>query len=285
MNPFIMTEICPVPPMQHTESGMDQIMFMAKKRLPVLYMPGASLGLAAPMTAAGAVVVGLCDTLMALLVSQLTQPGAPFIGCVLSENVEMNTVTCSQAHPEYLIGLSGAADVFRYLGIPCCSNLGATTKGVFDAEAAFETTVALYTSILSGVNMSFTNGALEHGKSSCIEELVFADEVAGFLKTVLQGQPVNEYTLAEEVIHNVGPGGNFLAEAMTATEARKQWKSSCIKGMTFEELQADSMPELGQRLRARAKDIIAKGPQNPLDDNTLKALDEIVKRTANRVGK
>ncbi|MDO4542079.1 MAG: trimethylamine methyltransferase family protein, partial [Bacillota bacterium] len=121
------------------------------------------------------------------------------------------------------------------------------------------------------------------GKSSSIEELIFADEVVGFLKTIVNGQPVDEYTLAEEVINKVGPGGNFLAEPMTAHEARKQWKSSCIKGLTFEELQQTDMPDLGQRLRARGKEIVANGPQNPLPEGIAKELDKIVRRAIKRV--
>ena len=283
VNPFIMTEVCPVPPMQHTDDGLDQIMYMAEKRLPVLYMPGASMGLAAPITAAGAVVVGLCDNLMALLVSQLTNPGAPWIACVLGDNVDMTTVHVTYSRPEYLIMLSGAAQVLRYLGLPCCSNLGATANGKFDAEAAFETTVALDTSMLSGVNMAFTNGAMECGKSSSIEELVFADEVIGFLKVVNESQPVDEYHLAEDIINNVGPGGNFLMEQHTALGARQQWKSDCIKGLTYEDMQTAEMPDLGQRLRARAKAIIEAGPQHPLSDDILAKLDAIVARAQARV--
>lgn len=276
VNPFIMTEICPVPPFQHTDDGLAQIMFMAEKRLPVLYMTGASMGLAAPITAAGAVATAISDSMVALLVSQLTNPGAPWIACVLGDNVDMTTVHVTYSRPEYLGMLSGAADVFRYLGLPCCSNLGATANGKFDAEAAFETTVALYTSMLSGVNMAFTNGALECGKSSCVEELVFADEVIGFLKMVLDGTAVDEETLAEEVMNNVGPGGNFLMEQHTAIGSRKQWRSDCIKGLTFEDMKLTDMPDLTQRLRARADEIIAAGPQYPLSDEIIAKLDEIV---------
>ncbi|MBQ6810877.1 MAG: trimethylamine methyltransferase family protein, partial [Firmicutes bacterium] len=199
------------------------------------------------------------------------------------DNVDMTTVHVTYSRPEYLIMLSGAAQVLRYLGLPCCSNLGATANGKFDAEAAFETTVALYTSMLSGVNMAFTNGAMECGKSSSIEELVFADEVIGFLKVVNESQPVDEYHLAEDIINNVGPGGNFLMEQHTALGARQQWKSDCIKGLTYEDMQTAEMPDLGQRLRARAKAIIEAGPQHPLSDDILAKLDAIVARAQARV--
>lgn len=283
VNPFIMTEICPIPPFRHTDDGLAQVMFMAEKRLPVLYMPGASMGLAAPITAAGAVATALCDNLVALLVSQLTNPGAPWIGCVLGDNVDMTTVDVTHARPEHLGMLSGSADVFRYLGLPCCSNLGAATNGKFDAETAFETTASLYTSMLSGVNMAFTNGALESGKSSCVEELVFADEVIGFLKTILDGTAVDEDTLAEEVMNNVGPGNTFLMEQHTVTGVRKQWQPSCIKGLTYESMQTADMPELTQRLRDRADKIIAAGPQYPLSDEVIEKLDAIVARAQARV--
>lgn len=282
-HPMVMTMICPVCPLQHTQTGLDQIMYMAKKRLPVLYIPGMSLGLASPITFAGSIALGLADTLAGLLVSQLTQKGAPFIACNYTDNTDMRTVSISYAHPEYQLVLAASADVYRYLDIPFSTNMGATDQGVFDQEAVFEIATSLYTSILSGGNMAFSLGALECGKSSCVEALVFCDEAVGFLKRLVQGVEISEYTLAEDIIHQVGPGGNFLGEETTANEFKKFWKSSALVGMTYEQRKASDKPEMNQRLRARAEEIIAKGPQHPLSDDVMKKLDSILARAEKRV--
>lgn len=281
-NPFLMCLICPVDPLKHTETGLDQIMYMAEKRLPVLYIPGMSLGCASPITFAGSIALGLADSLVGLLVGQLVRRGAPFIACNYTDNVDMRTVSINYSQPEYQLVLAASADVYRYLGVPFSSNFGATTCGVFNQQAVFEMTTGLYTGMLSGTNLNFSLGALECGKSTCIEALVFADEAIGFLKRIVEGIEISEYTLAEDVINNVGPGGTFLGEESTVNESKKFWQSSTLIGMSYDEIKATDK-DMSSRLRDRAKGIIAKGPKNPLSDNIIQELDRIVAEAEKRL--
>jgi trimethylamine--corrinoid protein Co-methyltransferase len=275
--------ICPIDPLKHTEGGLDQVMYMAQKRLPVLYVPGMSLGCSSPITFAGSIALGMADSFVGMLVGQLTRPGTPFIACNYTDNVNMRTVTTNYSHPEFQLVHAGSADVYRYLGIPFSANVGATSCGMFNQQAVFEITTSLYTSILSGVNLSFSLGALEGGKSSSMEALIFCDQCAGFLKRIIEGIEISEYTLAEDTINEVGPGGMFLAEESTLEESKKFWESSTLVGMTYDEIIAQGAPDMNMRLNQRAKEIIAEGPRNPLSEDVIKQLDHIVGEAEKRI--
>ena len=58
-------------------------MILAKNKIPCIYTPGMLMGATAPVTLSGSHVrKGTAECLTGLVVSQLVQPGAPFIaGC------------------------------------------------------------------------------------------------------------------------------------------------------------------------------------------------------------
>ena len=84
-----------------------------------------------------------------------------------------------------------------------------------DEQAAIEATFSSLVNSLAGLNLVHDPGFLEGAMIGSLEMLVITNEIAGMVKRFMKGIPVNEETLAEEVIHQVGPGGHFLAEEHT----------------------------------------------------------------------
>ncbi|HMM06015.1 MAG TPA: trimethylamine methyltransferase family protein [Clostridiales bacterium] len=285
LHPFIMTMICPIDPLQHSEGGLDQIMYMAGKNLPYLYVPGMSLGLSSPTTFAGSISLGMADAFVGLVVGQLTKKGSPFISCNYTDNINPRTVTITYSHPEYQLVTAASADVYRYLGIPFSTNCGASSSGIFDEEYVFECTTSLHNALLSGTNMGFAIGSTECGRSSSPEALVFCDEALGFLKRTVEGIEISEYTLAADLIDKVGPGGNFLAEETTVKELRGFWKSDVIVDMPYDQRKTEKYPDMKERLHAKVEEIVAKGPRYPLAADLEAKLDAIVKEAEARVRK
>lgn len=277
--------ICPVDPLVHTDNGLSQIMYLSEKRLPFVYIAGISFGCVGPVTAAGVIVMGLADTLVGLLISQLTRKGTPFIASKFTDNMDMATGTVSHSLPELLLSNGASADVFRYLGLPFCLNLGGTDAGAFNQQYVFDIATGYYTSALSGTNISFGLGSMEAGNSSCLEDLVFGNEVIGFINAAVEGIEINPYTLAEDVIDNVGPGGNFFAEEQTFKHVRDFWKPSILKSQGYDKWIANGKKDMNVRANERVKELIAKGPQNPLSNDIVKELDAILERAEKRVAK
>ncbi len=70
--------------------------------------------------------------------------------------------------------------------------------------------------ILAGANIIYGPGMLENGLIMSLGQLVADADFIRMFKMVTEGMPVNEESLALNVIHKVGVGGNYLSEKHTA---------------------------------------------------------------------
>lgn len=276
--PFAVNLICPTDPLIHTDNGLEQVMFMAEKNSPSVYIAGIGFGLSGPMTLAGSIAVGLADTLVGLVVSQLTNPGAPFIVSKFNDNIDMSAILMAHSRPELIIAQCATSDVFRYLQLPFCSNFGNTDSGIFDEISTFDKSIQLYSSMLSGTNMSFAIGAYEAGNLTKLEDFVLCNEMIEFMKVLVNGIEINEDTLAEETIDEVGPGGNFIAEEHTIEHIHDFYTPDLMVPLTFNQWEKSDKSGLEGRIKDRVKEILSKGVINPLPVKTVNQLDEIMTR-------
>lgn len=281
--PLVMFIVCPTDPLAHSDDAVSQILYLAEKRLPFQYVSGVTFGGSGPVTLAGANVVGLANTLAGLVISQLKNPGAPFIAAKATDNLNMRTVSLSHSRPEFVLAQAATADIFRFLDLPFAVNLGDSDSPVFDQQAAFDYTMQLYTGALSGANLNSIVGFLETCNTGSLEALVFADEAVSYIRRMVEGFEISTETLAEEVIHDVGPGGNFLSETHTFNHFKEFWQPSVLISQPREEWEAEGKKDLGYRLNARVKEIIAQGTRNPLSEKAIAQLDEILARAEARI--
>ena len=69
--------------------------------------------------------------------------------------------------------------------------------------------------MLAGANMIYGPGMLESGITMSLGQVVADADFVRMIKEVLRGIPVNEETLALDVIHGVGIKGQYLGEKHT----------------------------------------------------------------------
>jgi trimethylamine--corrinoid protein Co-methyltransferase len=277
--PFAINLICPIDPLVHTDEGLSQLMFMAEHNAPLTYIAGAAFGLSGPMTIAGSIAVSLADTLTGLLITQLVRPGAPFIAAKFNDNLDMNTSSVAFSRPEQMGAQMATADVFRYLKLPFCANYGATDSGRLDQQAVFDKSLQLYSALLSGANMVFGSGSFETGMLLRLSDLVFTNEAVGFMKAAQAPILINDETLAEEVIGEVGPGGIFLDTEHTIAHMREFWFPGIFAPQKLETpLPEDGRSKLEHDLDARVAEIIAAGPRSPLPSAVQQTLDNIMEK-------
>jgi trimethylamine--corrinoid protein Co-methyltransferase len=274
--PFGINLVCPIDPLVHTNEGMSQIIYMAEKQSPVVYIPGIAFGLSGPITLAGSIAVGLADTLAGLVVSQLVSPGAPFVASKFNDNLNIATTSICHSRPELIIAQNATGDVFRYLGLPWCANYGGTDSGILDPVAGIDKSIQLYNALLAGANMVFSLGAYESGGLSRLEDLVFCNELINFLKALVKGIEISDETLAEDVIDEVGPGQNFLAEEQTVLHYREFWTPDILKPVKFDEAVDGHNAYIESAMKDRVRAILDKGPQKPLPPEVVEKLDGII---------
>ena len=121
--------------------------------------------------------------------------------------------------------------------------------------------------------MAYGCGCYEEGMMIRFADLVFSNEIIGYLKHLVGGFEITDDTLAEDVIDQVGPGGTYLMEQHTVQHIRNFWEPNILIPKKMGEGK-----DLEERLAKAALDIIEKGPQHKLADDKKAAIDKIMDR-------
>ena len=108
-------------------------------------------------------------------------------------------------------------------------------------------------------------------------QLVMDNEIAGMVKHVVQGIPVNDETLAVDVIHEVGAFGDFISHEHT----RKHMRTLQSQPKLIDRRRRDFWQQLGgtdlaERAREEAKYILKTHKPDPLPPGVSSALRSIV---------
>ncbi|MFA5863927.1 MAG: trimethylamine methyltransferase family protein [Phycisphaerae bacterium] len=209
-----------VSPLQHDSGALERLVFCADHGIPLIYVPTIMMGASGPVTLAGALALANAECLAGLVIHQLRSPGAPFIygGCV--SPLDMSTTVFAYNSPEWRIADVVLSQLSRRYKLPVFGTAGATDAKAVDAQAGAEWAYSLLTCALAGTNLIHDVGYLASGMMGSLEALVICDELVGMVKRVLHGFEIDETALALEVIHRVGPGGNFLEEQHTLDHFR-----------------------------------------------------------------
>ncbi len=145
-----------------------------------------------------------------------------------------------------------------------------------DEQAAAEISVSCLMAALSGANLVHDTGLMDQATVTCPEVLLLADEIQDLIKHIMKGIEVNEETLALDVVHKVGPGGNFLAEDHTLKHFRSFWNPRLFSRTVTEP--GESGPRLSERLNKKAKEVIEAHEVPPLAEDKRKALLQLEKK-------
>lgn len=208
-NPFICIYAEPISPGVHCKEAAEKLVMAAKKGLPSIYTPCIMAGGTAPASMAGVMVQGLTESLSGLVLSQCTNEGAPFIMGGVYTVLDMGSTIFSYGSPELDLLLAGLSDVAHYLNIPIFGTAGCTDTCIIDEQAGIEAALSIAMTNMSGANLNHDIGYSEYGTTSNLDLVVIVDEVLGMSRRLTKGIPVNDETLALDVIEKAGPGGRF----------------------------------------------------------------------------
>ncbi len=278
-NPTLCLYAEPSSPLNHSKNAIEKLLLAAEKRIPVIYTPCPIAGATVPMTLAGALVVAVADSLSGLVAAQFSAPGAPFImGGVLS-TMDMSSTIYTYGSPEFSLLEASLTDLAHFYRLPMFSTAGCSDSKIFDEQAAAEAMMSILASALSGANLIHDVGYLETGLIGSFEMLVAGDEYIAAAKHFAKGVEVNPDTLAVDVIHKVGPGGNFVAEEHTRRHFREvEWFPKLMDRQNLSNWQLSGSKTMRQRVNERAKEILSSHRVAPLADPVEQAIRKVFKK-------
>jgi trimethylamine--corrinoid protein Co-methyltransferase len=125
---------------------------------------------------------------------------------------------------------------------------------------------------------------LEMGVTFSFGQLVMDNEFARMIKHTVGGIPVNDESLAVDVIKEVGPFGHFLGHEHTFRHMRIQSQPRFIDRTVRETWEQSGQTDIYQRAAEEARRILETHKPKPLPQDVLATIRSIVAGAEEELG-
>ena len=284
VEPSLITIINTNSPLRLDGPMSDGLIAMAEAGQAVVATPFTLAGAMTPVTLAAALAQQNAEALFCIALTQLVRPGAPVVYGAFTSNVDMRTGSPAFGTPESVKGALASGQLARRYGLPWRSS-NATASNVVDAQAAYESEMAVWGAVMGGVNLLYQGaGWLEGGLTASYEKLIVDAEILQMMAEVLQPIEVTDATLAVETIAQVGAGGHFFAAPHTLERYETAFYRPLVSDWrNFETWQEDGAHTATERANRIWKQLLAESSPPPMDPARREALDTFVARRKREV--
>ncbi len=132
--------------------------------------------------------------------------------------------------------------------------------------------------------MIYGLGMLESGITFDFGQLLLDAEFARMIKHVVAGMPVNDDTLAVDLIKKVGPSGDFLSQKHTIQHMRSQSQPQFIDRTMRETWERNGSKNVYQKALEKVRHILENHKPTPLPDDVLAKIRAIVVEAEKELG-
>jgi trimethylamine--corrinoid protein Co-methyltransferase len=277
--PSLMTVINTNSPLRLDGPMSDGLIEMALHGQPVVATPFTLAGAMSPATLAGAIAQQNAEALFMIALAQLARPGAPMVYGGFTSNVDMRTGSPAFGTPEFVKAAFATGQMARRYDMPWRSS-NATASNVVDAQAAYESEMAIWGAVMGGVSLLYQGaGWLEGGLTASFEKLILDAELLQMMAEVLVPFTVDEAEIGLAAMAEVGPGGHHFATSHTLERYETAFYRPILSDWrNFETWQEDGARTATERANRIWKQLLAEYEPPPLAPATAEALDAFVAR-------
>lgn len=268
----------PTTPLAHGTEAVDKLLFCARHSIPITHSPAPMLGGTAPVTLAGAVALGNAEMLSGLVMHQLTNPGAPFLYGHGVHHLDMKEMISVYGAPEFQLARVMAAEMGRFYRLPVWGYAAHSDSAVLDEQAAIDAQFSIQTALLTRTNLNHDVGYLEAGLAASPEAMVLANELIAMNRVFARGVRFDDEALALDVIHDVGPGGQFLSHNHTMNHWRELWLPTLFDRRRLEPWLEKGGKDMRTRIREATVALLDTHQPEPLPTRVEAELDHILHR-------
>jgi len=257
----------------------DGLIAMAEAGQAVVATPFTLAGAMTPVTLAGAIAQQNAEALFCVVLTQVVRPGTPVVYGAFTSNVDMRTGSPAFGTPEYVKGAIASGQMARRYRLPWRSS-NATASVVVDAQAAYESEMAVWGAVMGGVNLLYQGaGWLEGGLTASYEKLIVDAEILQMISEVLQPVVVDEASLGVDAIAAVGPGGHFFGSAHTLERYETAFYRPMLSDWrNYETWADDGRKTATDRANTIWKQLLAEFEPPPIDDSAAEAISDFIAR-------
>ncbi len=241
--------------------------------------PFTLAGAMSPVTIAGALAQQHAEAMAGIVLTQSVRTGAPVMYGGFTSNVDMKSGAPAFGTPEYAQAAQASGQLARLLKVPFRSS-NVTAANDVDAQAAYESMMALWGSIMGGANMVLhAAGWLNGGLTASFEKLIIDADMLQMMAAYSRPFEVNQETLALAAVRDVGPAGHFFGTQHTLDRYETAFYQPMISNWdnygSWQERGSETAPIKANRLW---KQILSDYEQPPIDPGIDEALKDFIAR-------
>ncbi len=285
-DPAVMAIVNTNSPMQLDIPMTEAVIELATSGQACCITPFTLAGSMSPATLAGTLAQQTAEVLAVMTLAQVVKPGAKLIYGSFASNVDMMSGAPALGTPEYTKAAFASGQIARKLGMPLRSS-NTTSSNCVDAQAAYESEMSLWGSVMGGANLVYhAGGWLESGLTASFEKLIVDAEMLQMMAEVLRPIEVNADQLALEAIAGVEPGGHHFGTAHTLAHYEHAFYAPMVSTrQNFESWQESGSLDTARRANAVWKRMLAEYQRPPMDPAVEEALADYVARRKQEIAR
>lgn len=284
--PRAVFDVCPSPPLIWSKFGAQNLIDLARARVPVEMVSMPLAGAGSPVTILGSVVQHAAECLSGIVIHQLANPGAPIVWGGAPAIFDMRQGTTPMGAIETAMIDAAYTQVGKSLGLPTHTYLGATDAKTLDYQAGLESGMTALVGALAGVNMISGAGMLDFLNCISPEKLTADADAIGMAKRLVRGvEPLTE-TLATAMFAGIHFKADFLKQKETRTLfAKEQFlPSKLIDRASLRTWKDSGKPDTWARARAETRRLLDAYQRPAAAPETETALTSLMVRLAREAG-
>jgi len=286
-SPSTFVVVNPASPLVWDDRMLGTVQEFASANQPVFVTPFIMAGGTSPITLAGAMAQYTAEILACIAIIQTIRPGCPsvFGGYVTGMDMLLGQPTLGT--PEMSLATLAGGQLARHYDLPYRAGGAWTSAKVADAQAAYESSMGLWSTLLAGTNFVLHAAGLIDGSiATSYEKLVVDLEILRMQAAMLGGFATDEASFALETVAEVGPGGMYLASPHTLERFRDGvYRSELSSTEDHARWEAEGALDTEQRANAVWKRMLESYEDPGLDDAVDAELQDFMARRREEIAR
>ncbi len=252
----------------------------ARAGQPVACTPWVLTGAMSPCTVAGTLAQVLAETMAAMALTQLINPGAPCLMGSFASTMSMQSGAPTFGTPEAGQMVLAAGQLARRLGVPLHTVGTLSASKLPDGQSQQEGTWGLMMALFAGANVvNHATGWLEGGLVTGFEKTIIDADLCGKLCRFFDGIDLSENAQAMSAIASTGPGAHFLGSDHTqANFLTALFRPETPDNDSYEQWVTSGGKDTAERANAIWKDRLENYQDPGIDPAVDEALQDYIAR-------
>ena len=284
--PLTVFSCCPTSPLKWSDVTSQNVVDCAQWGIPVEFISMPLSGFMAPVTLVGTLVEHTAETLSGIVISQLSNPGAPLLygGSPAAFDIRYETTPMGAVETQMID--CAYNEIGKYLGIPTQAYISLSDAKRLDAQAGLESSMGATLAALSGINNISGPGMLDFESCQSLEKLVLDNEICGMVLRMVKGiQPKEDFPslpLFQELLQEK----HLLISTHTRRYLKEEhyFPGKVIDRANLSRWQEEGGLSLGERALSEVNRIIDAYQPSRLSGDIKNQLTERMKSEARKYG-